>query len=321
MNAPAAMLGAVFLDLRGPEFLAFYAIALAAGLVFLAVLRRKADRSVDLPEPALPEQLDARELAWLRGGVPELVRLTGLDLLQRGYVIVKGSDRLESHPTPPPKRHLSAPSRSMLELIKDQPSRAGLKTRASAAFAGEAEDLEKKAREEQLLTDEKAQASLNTAAWVLLIILLGIGLLKLWTALQRGRTNVGFLLILMVVALIGILLIRKLPRLSARGRRYLEQAQAALSGLKARAPSLVENMDPMLILAAGAFGTHILTSTSYGTYHRYYHPPGQGSSCSGGSSSSSCGSGSSCSSGSSGCGGGGGGGCGGCGGCGGGGGD
>ena len=155
------------------------------------------------------------------------------------------------------------------------------------------------------------------------LVLIGVGGAKVLIALEAGRANVGFLIILMIVAVIVAGKI-SFPRLTESGKAMLEDVKSLYSGLKDRAALSKPGdagVEPAML--AAVFGVGALSATGYADQlapHRRKKADGScatdcgcGSSCS--SSSSSDSSSSSCSSGSSCSGGGGcGGGCGGCGG-------
>ena len=148
------------------------------------------------------------------------------------------------------------------------------------------------------------------------VVLNGVGLAKVLIALAAGRTNVGFLIILMIVAVIVAAKV-SFPRLTESGKAMLEDVQSLYGGLRNRdvlSKPRDAGVEPAMF--AAVFGVGALSATGYAdglVPHRRKKTEGScatdgdcGSSCSS-SSSSSCSSGSSCG---SSCGGG----CGGCGG-------
>jgi hypothetical protein len=151
------------------------------------------------------------------------------------------------------------------------------------------------------------------------MVILGFGSFKFIAAIAHGRFNVIFLIIMAFVGIAILGLNSKLPRLSQRGRDYLEALQIAFARLKntssitkpeerlLSSPTFA-GVDPMLLMV-GVFGVSALSGTAYDYFPHTFQRGAQENSW----SSSSCGSasscGSSCSSG--GCGGGGCGGCGG----------
>jgi hypothetical protein len=190
-----------------------------------------------------------------------------------------------------------------------------------APVVSAAEKYEDELQNTQLLPD---QATKWRRQFLLLVAVLALAVVawsKVYLALMRGRTNVTFLIILSVIAIIIAISVSR-PRLTARGSAMLKDLQNLYGDLRARAPSISPGGSTIeAAMLAAVFGAAILPASNF-AFTRQLFPQLQtssgtwassssGSSCSG----SSCSSSSSCSSGSS-CGsscGGGGGGCGGCG--------
>ena len=140
------------------------------------------------------------------------------------------------------------------------------------------------------------------------LVLIGVGLAKVQIALEAGRTNIGFLIGLMILAVI-VAVAFSFPRLTESGKAMLEDIKSLYSGLRHRAPLSKPGdggVEPAML--AAVFGVGALSAAGYADElvpHRRKKSKG--------SCATDCGCGSSCSSGSS-CGSGCGGGCGGCGG-------
>ena len=185
------------------------------------------------------------------------------------------------------------------------------------------ESYDKTLRRARLLPDEYVTRG-RLMRWVIAgFVLMGVGLAKVLIAIQAGRTNVGFLIILMILAVVVAGAI-SFPRLTESGKAMLEDVKSLYSGLRGR-PALSNpgeaGVEPTMM--AAVFGVGALSAAGYADQlfpGRRKKSEGAcatdsdcGSSCSSSSSSdsssSSCSSGSSCGGG-SGCGGG----CGGCGG-------
>lgn len=186
------------------------------------------------------------------------------------------------------------------------------------------ESYDKTLRTARLLPDQYVTRARVVRLVIASLMLDGVGFTKVLIALEAGRTNVGFLIVLMTLATVvaGVL---SFPRLTESGKAMLEDVKSLYSGLRGGAVSLNAGgaaVEPMML--AAVFGVGALSMGSLDQQFAEYRKkksdggscgsdPGCGSdsssssSCS--SSSSSCSSGSSCGGG-SGCGGG----CGGCGG-------
>jgi uncharacterized protein (TIGR04222 family) len=166
-----------------------------------------------------------------------------------------------------------------------------------------------------LLPNEQIQNSRLTRLLIACVIVGGVGSIKLLVALARGRTNVWFLVILMVVTLV-IAFKLSFPRLTESGKAMIADLQNLYSGLKDRAlllPTGGATIEPMML--AAVFGVGALAGPSFAYTHSLFPRAANQQAVSSSSCGSSCGSSCSSSSCGSSCGGGGcGGGCGGCGG-------
>lgn len=329
-------------DMRGPAFLLFYAVVIGLTLLASWLARRALDWTGGMPTPTIPRDPDPHEIAYLRGGENEVTRSVIFALVQKGLLQVsqQGNDHFVGQVAEQKERRSLSPiERRTLDWFT-QPQKTSEVFR-SGALASQLKPFcaayEQRLKSEQLLTtDEMRQrARLIIVAGTLAIV--GLGAYKLLIALSRGRFNVGFLIALGVVGLIPLFLVCRTPRVSRRGREYMERLRLAFERLRydvrpAPQPQAAGAyaFDPSLLLMVGVFGVGALADTQYNYFQQSFrqsavHGGGTGSSSSCGSScgssdssstsdsssSSSCSSssGSSCSGGSS-CGGGGCGGCG-----------
>lgn len=293
-------------DMRGPDFLKLYALIIGITLAVLGILLRRADTTRRLAPARVPAELDPYEMAYLREGKEEVARVVVVNLLQRDYLMAnpKDEDEIIHHPKHPDLRHLTAIEREVFDAHGGSAkAREVLKTAHTPALTRLCAGYEETLRSEQLLTSTEARRAGVRIIVCALLILVGLGGYKFAVALTKGRYNVAFLVLMgfggsgAALAMYAALL----PRVSARGRRYLEDVHLALSKLRERVRyrSSGANDSDALLLAVGAYGMSELEGTPYGFYHSMWKRPD--------TSSSGCGGGS--------CGGGGcGGGCGGCGG-------
>lgn len=288
------------LDLRGPEFLLFYLVLIAITVAALIILRRAAE-SGDIPKADLA---DPYLIAYLRGGSNEALRVALVSLVDRGLLTVDGTlIGRAKHATPDTVRR--SIEKRLLEKFQGQ---GEAKIIFSDMMLKEAcEPYRAKLKALGLLPDASAvKARWMRFIWALLL-LEGLGAVKIAVALARGRTNIEFLVILMIVAII-IAAVVSFPRLTVRGAAMLEDIKTLYAGLKERAAMIHPGgATAEAVMLAAVFGVGALAGDGF-AYTQTIFP--QATSSSGASScGSSCGS-----SGGSSCGGGGcGGGCGGCG--------
>jgi len=285
-------------DLPGPDFLFFYAIlgVLVIGLLWLA---RQTSEAADAPRI---DYSDPYLLAYLRGGGPEVVRVVTVSLIDRG--LLKASDD-----------QLVAANQSAASIASRPIEKALLQhfrfpAKTSSAFTSPAilstcQAYRDTLQRFGLLPDESTQRARLWRFGVATIVLTCVAALKIFIALQRGRTNI-FFLVLLAAFFVFIAMRVHNPLRTRRGDALLADLRNLFASLKDRAPMLRpggESADATLLMAV--FGLDALPAALF-PYAKRFQPRSTAS------STSSCGSACGSSSGSS-CGGGGGG-CGGCGG-------
>lgn len=300
-------------ELPGPQFLLFYVIF--AGLVIAGMVfwRKRAELSqsprIDLSDPYL--------IAYLRGGEREVLQVATIALIDRGLLIRSGTQLKRAENASPDSVH-----RPIEKALLKKYARSG---EVSWMFEDDGlskacESYRKTLRQARLLPDEWVNQKRLMRLVVACFLLSGAGLTKVLIALEAGRTNVGFLIVLIIIAIIVAVRL-SFPRLTESGKAMIEDAQSLYSGMRDRAGSLNAGgagVEPLML--AAVFGVGAMAGPAF-AYADDLFPGGrkrepQESLDGGGGSCSSGGDGSSGSSGGSSCGSscGGGGGCGGCGG-------
>lgn len=327
-------------DMPGSEFLVLYVLAIAAAHVVCWQWRQLSDGTAQHSLPLVPKTPDPFEIAYLRGGAIEVWRLALLSLLQRGFLRI----------VEPPKRFsLSTPPSLLQQAATRMP--AGLSrveqrawewcavprtfmTLSLPYWKDQAESwcapLKAHLEIQNLLAPPALKNAMSSCRWWCAGSVLALGAYKLADALNEGRNNIGFLIILMIVTAVSFALLPS-PRLTARGRAYLKQLEIAFSNLRtgavsvgspfgnsstasAGAPAGSADLLMPTLLAVSIFGAVAMQNAAFADYRRLYPPQsGSGSSCGSGGGCSSSSDGGSSDSGGSSCGGGGcgGGGCGG----------
>jgi len=294
-------------DLPGPEFLLFFIGLSALALIALVVTRKVAESSaapkLDLSDPYL--------IACLRGAEPETLRVAAVSLIDRGLLVATGTQLQASE-----KASAEAVRRPIEKELLRKFKRAG---EASSIFddsrlSATCKPYEQTLKNAGLLPSEAIAGARWTRLLIACGVLGGVAIIKILIALERGRTNVWFLIILTIVAIVVAVKI-SFPRLTESGKAMIADLQNLYSGLKDRALSLRPGgatIEPMML--AAVFGVAALEGADF-AFTRTLFPRAQAADSWSSSSTASCGS-SSCSGSSCGssCGGGCGGGCGGCGG-------
>jgi uncharacterized protein (TIGR04222 family) len=281
-------------DLKGPEFLQLYLMALGIA-VAVSFLWRRAMMGLFLG-PAQPSQLDPFDAAYLAGGKAGLGNAVLASLVHREMatftgdrkIAVKGGDAPDLHPI----------ERQILGGVLPN-KRYSLKEFRNLV---EDDDIGQKLESKGLVPTPGQHQNALALPVTLMAIVLITGLIKIGIGVSRDKP-VGFLIALSVLT--GVLLI-----LSCRPGHRTWQGSSTLSAMREANASLQSNASISLTTLAAAdvtlalalWGPSMLTGLRLTPLHDMLI-------ASGGSVGSSCGSGGGC--GGGGCGGGGCGGCGG----------
>lgn len=314
-------------DLRGPQFLLFYAVLLAVCVLVTRLVHRYFEQGESAEAERRTRQIATApySIAFLRGGRYEVVRVALLSLLERGLMVTQGDGLCASGPHSIERTDHPIEKAILSRFAAPLPGTPGRPADASAAYAdtailAEADLVGESLEKQRLIASAGTRAARMRrvlAASVFLWVVAGV---KVFVALSRGRTNIGFLLLMAALSPVALVLVSRRFR-TALGDQVFTRVQSLLEGLRGRRDSLrLHQTSSELAFLAAAFGMSALSAGVWSEIAPLQaRPPTQrlletgtgGTSCGG---SSSCGSASSC--GSSSCGGGscGGGGCGGCGG-------
>lgn len=284
-------------DLPGPQFLLFYVIFAVAVIGALIIWRRHVESSnapkIDLSDPYL--------IAFLRGGGAEVLRVATVSLIDRGLLIADGTVLRRAENASP-----KSARRPIEQALLMKYARGG-----EVSWMFEDDGLLKTCdaygdtlEQAELLPNENVTQARLIRLVIASFLLSGVGFTKVLIALDAGRTNFGFLIMLTIVA-IGVATKVSFPRLTQSGKAMIEDVQNLYGGLRDRALFLTPGgatIEPMML--AAAFGVGALHGEGFSYASRLFPRATTSSSCASGCGSS-CGSS---------CGGGCGGGCGGCGG-------
>jgi uncharacterized protein (TIGR04222 family) len=281
-------------DLRGPDFLAFYLVFGLAMLAVLWLLRRAGE--ADTTSHVMLD--DYVEIAYLRGGPQEAMRVATLNLVNRGLLEVHGDDQLQAADKSWVETVSKPIERRLLARFRDS-------EKASSIFSDAA--LKEVATKESepnlvrlgLLPDSGRQARRLTLFGFGVFVLAAVALTKVAVALARGRTNILFLIFEAgVFAWVAFKVTH--PLRTPAGDALLSDLQTLFAGLKSRARSLVPGSETQdFALLTAVFGMEAIPS-HFPRMNKLFPKASSSSGC-GSSCGSSCGGG--------GCGGG----CGGCG--------
>lgn len=307
--------------MRGPDFLAVY----VGFAVMVLVASGLAVRWLVPPSPVEPPVIDGPpdpyEVAFLRGGPPDVTRLVVADLMQRGLVTIADEPRalgllkskvLRTVGSGEGVADLHPVATTLLETIGHKPRQPAVVFRSDfqTALREDMQHLETSLREEGLLTSEETLTVSRTARVVGSLLLIGLAGYKIAAAIRSDHWNLGFLVALTAISVIVLMIVTARRRLSAAGRLQLKRWETAFADSRSavRSTAIGAAPDPAFLLGCALFGVVALQGTAFASLHDAYQraAASSGGGCGAGFSSS-CGTG---------CGGGGGcgGGCGGCGG-------
>jgi uncharacterized protein (TIGR04222 family) len=285
-------------DLPGPDFLFFYGL-FAIGVIAAIYFLRRHDESgpppsIDLKDPLL--------FACLRGGPKEVVSVAILGLIDRGFLKAAGRTITRSSEAKP-----ELVSRRMEKEVLShfrQPAEIDAALKDASLLRVASEDYEEPLQRYQLVPDAHQLRVRFLLLMAALAALIGVGGAKLAIALSAGRSNIGFLIVMMAVAVLIAIRIRG-PYRTAMGESYLASIRNMFAGLQERASNIRPGSGSReLLWLTALFGVAAVPAAAFPFVPQLWPKPAQASSSGCGSS---CGS-----SGGGGCGGGGGG-CGGCG--------
>ena len=287
-------------DLAGPQFLLFYALF---GAVVLAMLWR-ARQSFESGASDGPLIQDYLEIAYLRGGPSEAVKVATMSLLDRGLIEIVDDDRLQTKDSKATQLAGKQLERMLLEKFKNS-DEAFAVFKDSRVLEAAATECAPGLVRRGLLPDDHAQARRHTLLAAAAFVLVAVAGTKILVALSRGRSNIGLLVVEAIIFLVIAYRLTTHLRTDA-GDAQLSSLRSLFAGLRDRASSLVprgESQDLALLAAVFEAGA---VPSRFGFNRLFPKAKTQSSSC-----GTSCGTTSSCG---SSCGGGGcGGGCGGCG--------
>ena len=292
-------------EFTGPAFLVFYLVFSTLVIVALVVARRMAESSdapkIDLSDPYL--------IAYLRGGEPEALRVATVALIDKGLLVATGS-RIKRADSASPDSVRRPIERELLR--KFRAAHEATSIYKDHGLLATCKPYEQTLRNAGLLPNEEINRARFTRLLLACFLLGSVALVKISIAFSSGRSNVGFLIAL---TLIAVVVAKKVsfPRLTERGKALIADLRNLYSGLRERTLSPQAggaSIEPMMV--AAVFGVGALATANFAFTRELFPRSAQhsGASCASASCGSTCGSsgGGSCSGG--GCGGG----CGGCGG-------
>jgi uncharacterized protein (TIGR04222 family) len=285
-------------DLRGPDFLLFYAGLSVLTLLVLWALdqtrRIGPTRSGLLRDPYL--------IAGLRGGESEVVRLAVLALLERRLVVHAGKDMVEraglaadGTVTQDPAAGVALPPMERAVYQALGTGRTAVRVLvASAPLLATAKSLLEPLEAQGLMVTQAHRARRRKAAHWALGLLLGVATIKIIVAVSRGRSNLLFLVVLAALACWAVFKWSERRALSSTGRSLLDDLRGLFGTRRVRWRSTstgTDTPDVMLAAAVGGIvgGPFTATWISRRTGESGGSGCGMGSGCGGGCGGGGCG--------------------------------
>lgn len=218
-------------NMQGADFLVFYGvvacIVLTGAYFFIALQDTPGGRL-----PPAPSVIDPYELAYLRGGVNEVIRTAVYSLRQQGLIDI---DQGRISATGFKAQELTSIERRVYEGISPGSkiaalfSRQGMREPVGRLCAAYKQRLSA----QQLLAAPEARLAVYLAVGVAGGLLIALAAYKIWAAAMHGHSNVGFLFgeaAASCVALAWILQKTTGGVANKRGKAFLAQIQLAYSG-------------------------------------------------------------------------------------------
>jgi uncharacterized protein (TIGR04222 family) len=281
-------------DFRGPQFLVFY-LALA---VIVNWMLRSIFQARENGVPPKLDTVDPYQIAYLRGGANEALRVSVMSLVDRGLLKDVGTE-------------LKTVKHVALDIAKRPIEKAILKkfsTQSSAISIFSDTSLKSVCDEYKLrlsnlglISNWKVQGQRFPPFFIGIVLLSITAGYKLFLAISRGKTNFELLFLFWAVSCYFLVKAYSKPR-TALGDQVLSDLRALFARLRSRASFIKKGgATNEVALLAAVFGLSILPESKFPFLKTMFPKASNTLSTSGTSCGASCGS--SCGGGGSGCGG------------------
>lgn len=220
-----------FLNLPGPDFLNVFGALVIIVLAATWLVIHFADRTDRRPPPPVPQTPDAIDVAFLQGGVNQVVRTVVYDLVQRGYAALATEDRVMPTSKTPQPGELDALETRVLEQIQVRPKAHQLFENRDqrAQVLKLLEPVRARLAAQNLLKPASVKIWRRRAQIAGTLALLSFAAVKIYVELTSGQ-NVSYLVFLClasILALFALAYVLTRSHASRRGRAYLEAMELA----------------------------------------------------------------------------------------------
>jgi uncharacterized protein (TIGR04222 family) len=293
--------------LSGPEFLIVFGVycTIVVALAAWAVHREDPGTRIVMP-PAT--QADPFEIAYLRGGTNDVLRLTIFELVREGYLKLDSSkagadpDIVSQMALHPELDRLPRTWRTVFDFFTTPRDPGDIfRSPVRAEIDDACAPYKARLESEHLL----AVDATRRAAWPVrigaLISLLTPAVYRLTTSAIHHHRNVIFLILMTIAAVVALAVATRVRRVTARGRRFLHDLRTAYRPASSAGGAFTAAAATLPLLVA-VNGTAALAGTPYAGMNTMF---ARSNSYSGGDSGGGCGSSGGDGGGGGGCGGGG----------------
>jgi uncharacterized protein (TIGR04222 family) len=256
----------------GLNFLLFYGFIISLTLI-ICRLALDEDETSQQPVPFIPENLDPYEIAYLRAGEVEMIKVGITNLIQKDFFKLN-DETIE----------LTLKSTLDLETINLELTKIEIYILENFKYPRRIKDIfqlsrlltfrkyyeiyQQKLLRENLLYSNEIKYKISFFKGLGTLIILGLGGYKLIVAFSQGNTNVLFLIIM---GIIGTIILRswcKVPRMSNLGKKYLNRLQKTFEKFQDKAFLSSETSENFYSLAVAIFGVSILSGTPYADFNQ-----------------------------------------------------
>lgn len=286
------------LDLPGPAFLNVFGLVVILVLAAAWLVIRLADRTDRQPPPPVPQNPDAMEVAYLQGGVNQVIRTLVYDLAQRGFVALAKGDRVVPTDKEPQSGELNALEQIVLQSAQAKPkARELFENRVlRKQLLDELAPLRAKLATEKLIKPEAVKRWRTRAQIVGTLIIAGLALAKLYVSWNGGPANVSYLIFLTIAsiaALFALAYVLTRSHASRRGHAYLDALRLAYADRLKEAVRHIGSPGPEArafhgasLFLIGLYGFSVLKDTTEAMFAESFK---RGSASGGGDCGTSCG--------------------------------
>jgi len=252
-------------DFAAVEFLVFYAMLIGLTVFLGRLWIRSRDETRFHFVPTLPVNPDPYEIACLKGGEEEVMKVAVAGLLQRGYltreisegIVPRDTDRELPVLTFLPAAHhpgidkLTPLEASVFEWFGTPRTPEDLEKDLRWRVAAHCHTYEEKLRAESMFASEEMQEGATTTRLMALAVIAFFGVTRAVVAIGRDKP-IGFLFEMFVAGCAIAWGLLGAPRLSIRGSRYLEQLRHSVDWMTSLSvPGMATPNFLMLVATAG----------------------------------------------------------------------